>query len=162
SNKIDFDSAAVHEIGHLLGFSSSVGAKEISTDPNRPIIPTAWDLFRFRPGVNLSTFSTAQRIQSSGGDQVFFDGGPELGVSTGRPDGQGGDGKQASHWKADELTGVYIGIMDPSISPGKRDPLTDNDLRVLTALGYHLRTTASLPGSRPTISTPAPIDFGVV
>jgi len=160
SNQIDFDSTAVHEIGHLLGFVSNVGQRELS--PNAPIFVSVWDLFRFRPGVNLSTFSTAQRILSSGGDQVFFDSGNELGLSTGRPDGQGGDGRQASHWKADELTGQYIGIMDPSTSRGARELITNNDLRVIDVLGYRLRTAASQPGTAPVITPPAMIDFGVV
>jgi len=158
--QIDFDGTAVHEIGHLLGFTSNVGLREL--DSNAPIRPTLWDLYRFRPGVNSSTFATAQRILSSGADQVFFDGGAELALSTGRPDGAGGDGRQASHWKADELTGAYIGIMDPSISRGKRDLLTGNDLRVIDVIGYQLRTSASQPGSAPVISAPAALDFGVV
>jgi uncharacterized protein (TIGR03437 family) len=161
SNKIDFDTAAVHEIGHVLGFTSAVGFKEL--DASATIGLTVWDLFRFRPGANLSTFSTAQRILSSGGDQSFFDGGGELGLSTARPDGEGGDENQASHWKADELTGRYIGLMDPSISLGKRDLLTDNDLRVLDVLGYRLRTVANQPGTAPSINfATATVDFGVV
>jgi|GEM_PF-2040283 len=159
-NQIDFDGAAVHEIGHLLGFTSNVGQKEL--DMNATVRTTVWDVFRFRPGVNLSTFSTAQRILSSGDPQIYFDGGAELALSTGRPNGQGGDGKQASHWKADELTGVYIGIMEPSIARGVRDLLTDNDLRVIDVVGYQLRTVADQPGTAPVINTPAIIDFGVV
>jgi uncharacterized protein (TIGR03437 family) len=160
SNQIDFDSTAVHEIGHLLGFVSFVGSKEL--DSMAELGLSIWDLFRFRPGANLSTFPTAQRVLSSGGDHSFFDSGAELGLSTGRPNGQGGDGKQASHWKDDELTSQYIGIMDPSTRRGARELLTDADLRVLDALGYQLRTVASQPGSAPVIIPPAIIDFGVV
>src|SRR5262249_18066703 len=67
-----------------------------------------------------------------------------------------------SHWKADELSTQYIGIMDPSTSRGSRELLTDNDLRVIDVLGYQVRSIASLPGSAPVISAPATIDFGVV
>jgi len=160
STQIDFDSTVVHEIGHALGFISNVGFKEL--DPDEAISATVWDLFRFRPGVNLSGFATAQRILSSGGDQIYFDSGADLGLSTGRVNGQGGDGRQASHWKADEFTGTYIGIMDPSTSRGRRDLLTENDLRVIDVVGYQLRTIASQPGSAPVISAPATLDFGVV
>jgi uncharacterized protein (TIGR03437 family) len=161
SNKIDFDSSAVHEIGHVLGFTSNVGVREENT--SAPVSVTFWDLYRFRPGMSLSTFGTTQRILSSGGDQIFFDGGGELALSTGRPDGKGGDGNQASHWKADELTGKYIGIMDPSIGLGKRNLLTDNDLRVLDVIGYQLHTTTDQPGTAPSISfAPANVDFGLV
>jgi hypothetical protein len=101
-----------------------------------------WDVFRFRPGVAAGALAspaglgTSQRVLSSGGDQVFFAGGAELGLSTGRPDGSGGDGFQAGHWKNDSLTGNTIGIMDPDIAAGQRQPITDDDLRVLNAIGY--------------------------
>jgi hypothetical protein len=97
-NRTDFDAVAVHEMGHVLGFSSEVGDREL--DPSSQLDVTIWDLFRFRPGTaNLNNFSTAQRVLSSGGTQVQFNGGPELELSTARPDGTGGDGNQAAHWK---------------------------------------------------------------
>jgi uncharacterized protein (TIGR03437 family) len=136
SNRIDFDGTATHEIGHALGFGSFVGEKELN--PSATPRVTLLDIFRFRPGVNLNTFPTAQRILASGGAQVFFGGGAELGLSTGRPDGNGGDDNQASHWKADELTGVYLGVMDPTASRGQREQITQNDLAALDAIGYRL------------------------
>ncbi len=139
ANKVDFDSLAFHEIGHVLGFASAAGAKEL--DPNAQLVVTLWDLFRFRPGVTAPTFATAQRILSSGGDQVFFDGGSELAFSTARPDTTGGDGRQASHWKDDSLTGRYIGVMDPELKLGDRNLITANDLRAADAIGYQLRTS---------------------
>ncbi len=137
-NKIDFDAVATHEIGHALGFDSSVGEKEL--DPTVTTSVTVLDFFRFRPGATLNTFPTAQRILASGGTQVFFGGGPELGFSTGRPDNTGGDREQASHWKANELTGVYIGIMDPTAANGERDVITQNDLNAFDAMGYRVRS----------------------
>ena len=132
--KTDFDAVAVHEIGHALGFVSNVGFKELN--PGIDIAPSLLDLLRFRPGITLATFSTAFRIQSSGGTQVFFAGGPELAMSTGRGDASGGDGRQASHWKDDELIGQNIGIMDPTLSPGQRKTITNNDLLALDAMGF--------------------------
>ena len=146
--KTDFDATAVHEIGHALGFTSNAGLKELV--PTSPIYSSFWDLFRFRPGVTNNTFSTAQRILSSGGEQVFFGGASEQALSTGRPNGNGGDGRQASHWKDDELIGRYIGIMDPTLSPGRREEITENDLKALDIIGYQVRT-----GSTPT-PTPTP------
>lgn len=81
-------------------------------------------------------FGTAVRAQLSGGDQVFFAGGQALQLSTGRPDGMGGDGRPAGHWKDDELTGQYIGIMDPTYTPGERGGITANDLAALDYFGY--------------------------
>jgi hypothetical protein len=71
---------------------------------------------------------------------VYFAGDSGLPLSTGRPDGSGGDGQQASHWKADDLTGQYIGIMDPTIARGDREVITANDLIALDSFGYQPTT----------------------
>ncbi|MDQ3259000.1 MAG: NF038122 family metalloprotease, partial [Acidobacteriota bacterium] len=134
----DFDAVAVHEMGHALGFGSAVRDAGSTTS----IRPTIWDMFRFRPGTaSLATFGAAQRILTTGASatdpHVCFNGGPELALSTGNADGAGGDGEQASHWKDDRLNGrVYIGIMDPTISPGRRLQITDNDRKALDTFGY--------------------------
>lgn len=169
-DKLDFDATAVHEIGHALGFTSRVGARELS--PSAPIAVSVWDLFRFRPGVTLAAFSTAQRILSSGGEQVFFAGPPSLPLSTGRPDGSGGDQRQASHWKDDMLTGQYIGIMDPTAGPGERGAITENDLRALDFFGYRVSAQGQPPpggdvvdltsGVPQTGSLPAPSQQGCI
>lgn len=154
-NQLDFDGVATHEIGHALGFSSAVGEKELNA--NADLRLTVLDFFRFRPGVNSGTFPTAQRILASGGTQIFFGGGAELGLSTGRSDGTGGDRNQASHWKADELTGTYLGVMDPTASRGERDEITPNDLHALDTIGYRVRSAQQQIGVSPTA-----LDFGEV
>jgi hypothetical protein len=132
--KIDFDGVATHELGHALAFTSRVGALELN--PQTPLGITVLDLFRFRPGTTLGTFSTAQRILSSGGDQVFFADLPELALSTGRQDGSGGDHNQASHWKDEQIVFPPIGIMVPAVAPGDRHEITDNDIRAMNMFGY--------------------------
>ena len=148
SNRIDFDSVAVHELGHVLGFKSNTGYRELVR--NSPVAVTVWDLFRFRPGITLDSFATAQRILSSGGGQEFFDGSREVALSTGRPDGTGGDREQSSHWKDDRLTGNYVGIMDPTLADGQRDTITENDLAALRSFGYTVDGDAS-SSDEPTI-----------
>jgi hypothetical protein len=141
-DKIDFDAVAVHEIGHALGFASNVGLRELI--PTFPAGVSFWDLFRFRPGNStLAALPFLTRVQSSGGDQIFFAGQGELGLSTGRPNGTGGDGRQASHWKADELTTHFIGVMDPTLARGVRQTITHHDLAVLEAIGYQLSAEAA-------------------
>ena len=148
SNRIDFDSVAAHELGHVLGFMSNAGYRELAR--NSPVAVTIWDIFRFRPGVTLDGFATAQRILSSGGSQEFFDGSREVALSTGRPDGTGGDREQSSHWKDDRLTGNYVGIMDPTLADGQRDTITENDLAALRSFGYTVVGDAS-SSDEPTI-----------
>jgi len=138
-NKLDFDGIATHEIGHALGFASDVGLSELV--PGFPPVPTVMDLFRFRPHVNLASFGGEERILSSGGEQIFFAISPELEFSTGRPDGTGGDGEQASHWKLVVVNSHQppIGIMIPAFGFGERHVITNNDLRAFNAIGYTLR-----------------------
>ncbi|HSE21057.1 MAG TPA: NF038122 family metalloprotease [Pyrinomonadaceae bacterium] len=138
-NELDFDGIATHEIGHALGFSSSVGLSELV--PGFPPVPTVLDLFRFRPHVNLASFGGEERVLSSGGEQVFFGISPELEFSTGRLDGTGGDGFQASHWKLIVVNSHQppIGIMVPGFALGERHVITNNDLRAFNIIGYTLR-----------------------
>lgn len=129
-NAYDFEGLALHEIGHVLGFNSNTG----QTSPLTSI--SVWDLFRFRPSLKLDEFTSAQRILSAGGDQVFFYGKGELEVSTGIT---GGDGRQASHWKDNVFVGgKEIGVMDPIRNFGERTPVSINDLLALDLFGYKI------------------------
>jgi uncharacterized protein (TIGR03437 family) len=133
----DFTALATHEIGHALGFFSGVGLQELyPTAP--PQMPEVLDMFRFRPEVTSETFAATPRILSSGGDHVFFGGGVELPLSTGRSNYTGGDGQQAGHWKDEDLIGRYIGIMHPVFSPGGHYEMTANDLEAFERIGYRM------------------------
>ena len=150
----DFDAVATHEIGHALGFVSNAGG----TTPT----PDIWDLFRFRTGTTISTFTTAQRVMTIGGPDgsfsgllqyYFVPGIVELGLSTGGPGGvitNNGDGWQSSHWKKQSLNGGnYIGIMDPAIASGVRRQITVNDTNALNTFGYNLDNSNPPPPPPP-------------
>lgn len=142
ADKLDFEALVMREIGRTLGFISKVGELEFLANANGRFFAnqdiTIWDLFRFRDEISLSTFGTATRAQLSGGSHVFFAGGSVLPLSTGRPDGKGGDDRPAAHWKDDQLTGQYLGIMDPTFLPGERADITANDLTALDYLGFKI------------------------
>lgn len=92
----------------------------------------------------MENFNAATRVQRSGGEQIFFTGDAELPLSTARADGSGGDGRAAAHWQDDELTGQYIGIMDPTLAPGLRGGITANDLLALSYFTHSIRPGAEV------------------
>lgn len=143
ADKIDFEATAVHEIGHVIGFISNVGFKE--TSPTFPNVPTHWDFFRFASeGQSLATIGTAQRPQVTGGTQVYFAGDAEYGLSTGDPNANNGDRRQASHWKDESFTGQYVGIMDPTGTDGQPDYVTAADVSAVNLFGYDVNADAQV------------------
>ena len=47
-----------------------------------------------------------------------------------------GDGRQASHWKDDSITGTRIGVMDPTLNAGAFYGLSAADIRALDLIGW--------------------------
>lgn len=149
SGLMDFETVAAHEIGHALGFVSVVDDVDFFlsnpsafpgefTDEmgNKLIDPFTLDLFRFPSGAiptDPLSFLTTPRELRPGGAASFSDLDSAYGFSTGFDNG---DGNQASHWKADELTAVYIGMMDPTLSFGVAQNITDADIRALDLIGW--------------------------
>ena len=150
----DFVGVATHEIGHALGFVSGV---DIVDGNARPFIPapgragldgiaygSTLDLFRYdyldpaNPGTSTRLLSWADR-----GTPCFsLDAGATC-LGTFSTGAFNGDRRQASHWKDDQLTGIYQGIMDPTATgPGGTRPrmrITGQDLIAFDVIGYDVR-----------------------
>lgn len=139
-DKTDFLSVAIHEIGHLLGFKSSLDDVDYG---DNVFNPTVLDLFRFDKTNNPGDFINNNRIGNPAvGDHIFVS--PGLVSTNVTRFSRGmyrGDGNQASHWKADELTGVNLGIMDPSLAANLHIPISMNEIEVFRSLGYNIDIT---------------------
>jgi len=144
---IDLETVAVHEIGHTLGFFSIVDG--IDGAIGGSVTPSTLDLFRFASrGANPASaarFTRTRRSAIPGADEIFDDVELEWRMSTGV---FGGDGRQASHWKDDVLTGAFIGVMDPTLAAATIEPITLADRRAFDLIGYDV-ARASLCGAAP-------------
>jgi hypothetical protein len=147
AGKYDFVAIVVHEIGHALGFSSEVDLIDFYRSQNQVTVvyPHTLDLFRLLPDTSAD-FSTTARCLRTGDlapTQIAFVDQSEWSMSTGV---QLGDGRQASHWKADELSGSTIGIMDPTMGAAQHLELSETDVRAMGLIGWDvLWNTAPTP-----------------
>ena len=119
----DFESVVAHEIGHALGFFSSLDLPAAMAAK-----PTPLDLFRF------SASNPNQRSLTLGTAAVTNGGSFSYAMST----GVAGDGYQASHWKS----GLSIGLMNPSLSPATIYVPSVADLKTLDLIGYDIDYSA--------------------
>jgi len=145
----DFETVALHEIGHVLGFVSVVDAIDYFLAQNMTIDSYVYplDLFRFGPRLptTAAEFTTFPRSLLPGYEAWFSDLDNLWSMSTGY---YTGDGHQASHWKADELTLFYIGLMDPTLASATSEWITYADLRALDVIGWDVRSApVPEPGS---------------
>lgn len=138
---IDFTGVALHEIGHVLGFSSVVdqidgGLTDVGFFP--------LDIFRFGPEAGHNPASAADFTSMfrdfRPGVAAYTDivnaargSGPEYLMSTGVLTG---DGRQASHWKDNSLTSILIGLMDPTLGFGETGSITFADINALDVVGW--------------------------
>jgi hypothetical protein len=144
SETFDFESIALHELGHALGFLSAVDNIDEDFNDNGvlndiSITPFALDLFRFSDSdlpTGAANFASAVRELRPNRPASFTDT-----VSSARGFSTGaftGDRRQAGHWKDNELTGTLIGIMDPTFTRGSVWNISDADLQTYNLIGYDL------------------------
>ena len=143
----DFFAVASHEIGHALGFLSTVTSVEAG-NTNVQLLPI--DLFRLQPGAGATDFTNSPRVlDPAQPSHVFYDGGVfNVPGITGAPltvgdipmsRGVNADGFSASHWQDESLRPAgspEIGIMDPSIISGVRNRITNADSRAFDLIGF--------------------------
>jgi hypothetical protein len=146
---VDFETVATHEIGHALGFTSFVDQVDflLAQGLTGAIGFEPLDLFRFgsSPGFFPTTaaeFTTMPRMMAPGVASIFDDLSNAWALSTGQFTG---DGRQASHWKDDALTGVLIGVMDPTLATAFVSPIRTADVRALDVIGWDVQVPE--PGS---------------
>ncbi len=157
SNSLDFFSVVLHEIGHTLGFVSSVDRTQwvspFFTSTNAASVVSSIDFANYRSNANsrsdlatpLDLFRYTQtnanwagwRDFSVGGATMFsFDGTTAIAnFATGMDTSLGGSGLQASHWQG---SGTSSGIMNPTLGLGIRRNVSALDLRAFDAIGWNL------------------------
>lgn len=143
----DFETIALHELGHVLGFVSSVDTVDYyaATHQTAAITMYALDLFRFRADevpTNTAEFRSTPRNFVPGSGAAFTDTVDTWLMSTGY---YTGDGRQASHWKDDALTGNYVGLMDPTLASATTEGFTNADLRALDLIGWDTKNVEPVP-----------------
>jgi hypothetical protein len=141
ADKMDFQTVAAHEIGHVLGFISDTD--DYDRFGGIPDNATTLDLFRFAADDKPATFDqfrTFARELRPGIEAVTTDLVNEYNMSTGA---NSGDTNQASHWKDDFLVvgdtifiGPLIGLMDPTLPFGVTEEVSATDLRAMELIGY--------------------------
>ncbi|MCY2930817.1 MAG: NF038122 family metalloprotease [Planctomycetota bacterium] len=133
SDAYDFVGAAMHEIGHVLGFLSGIERLDSGTrlDYNCWNV-TPLDLFRY------SVDSTASGVidWTSDARAKYFSldhGLTNLGGFATGP--LYGDGRSASHWK---LQTPPLGLMDPTLVLGELGVVSNLDLTAMDVIGYEV------------------------
>ncbi len=132
-------SIVIHEIGHLLGFVSSVD--DVDRNQSAIFYPTILDLYRFNQFDNVDNMESERMAKNSEEYHYYVNPFNNLDGFNRKSNlmSRGifnGDGSQASHWEDDAITQEYMGIMDPSLRRGIYEQFTMRDIVAFRNLGY--------------------------
>ncbi|MDJ0736607.1 MAG: NF038122 family metalloprotease [Nostocaceae cyanobacterium] len=141
SNKFDFVTVALHEIGHTLGFISGVERSYQNDNDNTVYKASSLDLFRYS-----QESADLDAIDFRVGSNAYFsldEGNTNLGnFAEGVNIFLGGDGFQAPHWKVS--LDNPLGIMDPLLGWGTRRYISTLDLQAFDAIGWDINYSPEL------------------
>ena len=174
----DFVGIATQGLGVTLGMVSGVDVLDFNTTPTDAANPVAFDdrilsfvspsdLFRFsEDSLDLAPLNNSQNLidwttgrtdaQGQEIDKYFSIDGGQTKIASFSTGLQFGDGNRASSWKADDLTGEYLGIFEPTPATGQSLFLTDNDRRLLDVTGWDLEPEFWPSTTPPNAQPPAP------
>lgn len=138
AQKFDFVGVAIHEIGHVLGFSSGVDVLDRLTNFLDAFYTSVSPLDLFRYSAASADVGVIDWTASASDKYFSLDRGKTkiASFSTGI---NFGDGQQASHWK-DQLG---LGAMDPTLRNGEQLTITALDLSAFDVIGWDLSNTSA-------------------
>ena len=156
----DFVGLATQGLGVTLGMVSGVDVVDFNTTAITDPSPVSFDddilsfvspsdLFRFsEDSLDLAPLNNSTSLidwttgrtddQGQDIDKYFSIDGGQTKIASFSTGQKFGDGNRASSWKADDLTGTYLGIFEPTPDMGQELFLTDNDRRILDVTGWDL------------------------
>ncbi len=137
SGTLDFVGAAIHEIGHTLGFISGVDQLDAGVsiftggDSDNDFLSSTLDLFRYS---DLSASFGVTDMSADSRDKYFSIDNGSTNLASFATGVNLGDGHQASHWS----DGLGLGIMDPTLAPGEFGLVTLEDVLALDVIGWDI------------------------
>lgn len=143
----DFVGAAIHELGHAMGFLSGVHYLDVYSrawsDDSYNSYTTPLDFTRCSSASEAAGADMDWRMGDDPKDFAIDGYCTALVTNAWSTGGWRGDGRGASHWKDDIFAGVpYIGIMDPNVWTGATMVVTARDIQAFDVIGWTFPSNA--------------------